>query len=108
MKTDIEIPVRSEKPRTAALVKWLTKKGVEKMQEERDQWVTQLQQIIPEHYNQIQVIQYQNIGQQEEIRAGHQQLERYENTITHLTERYVDHAGDSGKDKIIIRHTFYL
>ena len=40
MKTDIEIPVRSEKPRTAALVKWLTKKGVEKMQEERDQWVT--------------------------------------------------------------------
>ena len=33
MKTDIEIPVRSEKPRTAALVKWLTKKGVEKMQE---------------------------------------------------------------------------
>ena len=33
----IEIAVRSKKPKAVALVKWLTKKGMEKIQEEHQQ-----------------------------------------------------------------------
>ena len=36
----IEIAVRSKKPKAVALAKWLTKKGIEKMQEEHQQAIT--------------------------------------------------------------------
>ena len=49
----IEIALRSNKPKTAALVKQPIKKGVEKAVEEHHQWATQLQQIITEQDNQI-------------------------------------------------------
>ena len=49
----IEIAVRSKKPRTVALVKWLTKKGVEKIKEEH-------QQGIAGRDNQIQALEFGN------------------------------------------------
>ena len=49
----IEIAVRSKKPRAVALVKWLTKKGEEKIQEEH-------QQAITGRNNQIQAFEFRN------------------------------------------------
>ena len=49
----IEMAVESKKPKTVALVKWLSKKGVEKIQEEH-------QQAIEEKKNQIQVLEHTN------------------------------------------------
>ena len=56
----IEIAVRSKKPRAVALVKWLTKKGVEKIQEEH-------QQAITGRDNQIQALEFANEKHQQEI-----------------------------------------
>lgn len=83
MKTDIEIPVRSEKPRTAALVKWLTKKGVEKIQEEhqlvideKDATLALINDDLQERANLIQAIQYENVGFQAQQDVYSIQLQR--------------------------------
>ena len=49
----IEIAVDSKKPRAAALIKWLTKKGIEKIQEEH-------QQAITGRDNQIKALEFTN------------------------------------------------
>ena len=49
------------------LVKWLTKQSVGNIQEEHHQQATQMQQAITGRDNRIQVIQYENIGLQDEI-----------------------------------------
>ena len=56
----IEIAVRSKKPKAVALVKWLTKKGVEKIQEDH-------QQAITGRDNQIQALEFMNEEHQQEI-----------------------------------------
>ena len=56
----IEIAVRSKKPKAVALVKWLTKKGVEKIQEDH-------QQAITGRDNQIQALEFMNEEHQHEI-----------------------------------------
>ena len=53
-------------------------------------------------YCNLQITQYENVGLQDEIQARYQQIERCEDTITHLRERYVDHARDPGKGNIFI------
>ena len=58
--------------------------------------------VLQDHDNQIQAIHHENVGLQCEIRAKDQQMRTYEDTITHLSQRYVDHAKDLGKDNIII------
>ena len=70
------------------MVKWLGKKGVEKVLEERD--------------NKLRAIEFENVGLQGEIRAHQQQIERCENRIAHLQQRYVDYCRDPGKDNIVI------
>ena len=55
-----ETAARSKKPKAIALVKWLTKKGVEKIQEER-------QQAITDHDNIIQVLEHTNEKHQQVI-----------------------------------------
>ena len=45
--------VRSKKPKTVALVKWLAKKGVKKIQEEH--WLA-----ITDRENQIQALEFTN------------------------------------------------
>ena len=97
----IEMAVRSKKAKAAALVKWLPKKGVEKIQEKH-------QQVISDRDNQIHAIQYENVALQAQRDVYQTQLQRCEDTITHLRARYVDHARDPGKDNIIIivrKHT---
>ena len=58
--------------------------------------------------NQIQSIQYENVALQAQSNVRQPKLQRYQDTITHLRTRYVDHARDPGKDNIIIivrKHT---
>ena len=56
----VEMAVRSKKPRAVALVKWLTKKGIEKIQEEH-------QQAITGRDNQIQAFEFTNEKRQQKI-----------------------------------------
>ena len=56
----VEMTVRSKKPRAVALVKWLTKKGIEKIQEEH-------QQAITGRDNQIQAFEFTNEKRQQKI-----------------------------------------
>ena len=58
----IEIAVRSKKSKAIALVKWLTKKGIEKLQEEH-----QHQQAITGCDNQIQALELTNEKHQQKI-----------------------------------------
>ena len=59
----------SKKLEAVTLVKWLTKKSIENIQEQLHQQATQLQQAIKDCYNRIHVIQYENIVLQGKIRA---------------------------------------
>ena len=72
----IQVAVQSKKPTAVALVKWLTKKGAEKVEKERqqaieehDQEIALLHDDLKECDNQIQATRYENIGLQEEIRT---------------------------------------
>ena len=56
----IEIAVRSKKPNVVVLVKWLTKKGIEKIHEEH-------QQAIRSRDNQIQALELTNEKHQQKI-----------------------------------------
>ena len=58
----IEIAVRSKKPKAVALVKWLTKKGIEKIQKEH-----QHQQAITGCDNQTQALELTNEKHQQKI-----------------------------------------
>ena len=52
--------VRSKKPKAVALVKWLTKKGIEKIQKEH-------QQVITGRDNQIQALEATNEAHQQKM-----------------------------------------
>ena len=79
----IETAVCSKKPKAIALVKWLTKKGVEKMQEEH-------QQAITDRNNQIQALKFRNEEHQQKIlrlNEDHQQaIEENDATIILLND----------------------
>ena len=70
----------------------LTKK---KMKEEH-------QQVIEEKDIQRQAIQYENVALQAQRGVYQTQLQKCQDTITHLRTRYVDHVTEPGKDNIII------
>ena len=56
----------------------------------------------------IQAIQYKNVALQAPKDVYQDELQKYQDTITHLKTRYVPHASDPGKDNIIIivcKHT---
>ena len=98
----IDIAVPSNIPKAVALVNWLFKKGVEKIQEEYLQVIEKIDAAfafinddLQDREDQIQTIQYENIGLQCEIRAKDQQIAAWQ-------RRYVDHARDPDKDNIII------
>ena len=60
--------VRSKKPKAVALVKWLTKKGMEKIQEEHQQVIEEKDATIA-LLNDDRNRKYENVGLQGEIRA---------------------------------------
>ena len=82
--------------------------GVEKIQEEHQHVIEEKDVALQGRGNQIQAIQYENVALQAQRDNYQAQLQRCEDTITHLRARYVDHARDPGKDNIIIivrKHT---
>ena len=60
------------------------------------------QQVIEEKDIQIQAIQYENVALQAQRGVYQTQLQKCQDTITHIRTRYVDHVTEPGKDNIII------
>ena len=57
---------------------------------------------LQDRNNQIQSIQYENVALEVQKDVYQAELQKCQDTITHLKTRYVPHARDSGKDNIII------
>ena len=98
-----------EKIQGSCLSKWLTKKGIEKMQkehqqviEEKDAALALLTDDLQSRDNQIQAIKYENVALQAQKDVYQAVLQRCQDVITHLKTRHVSHARDPGKDNIII------
>ena len=76
--------------------------------EEKDAALPLLTDDLQDYDNQIQAIQYENVALQAQRDVYQAQLQRCQDTITHLRTRYVDHARDPGKGNITIivrKHT---
>ena len=52
--------------------------------------------------NQIQAIKYENVALHAQRDVYKDQLQKCQDVIAHLRTRYVDHAKDPGKDKIVM------
>ena len=116
----IEMAVQSKEPK-AALVKWLSKKGVEKIQEEHQKAITDCDNQIQAHqqaieekdatisllHDDLKNREYENVALQAQKDVYQAELQKYQDIITHLQTRYVSHARNPGKDNIIIvrKHT---
>ena len=96
----IKIAVQSKKPKADALVKWLTKNGVEKIQEEH-------QQVTTDRDDQLPAFQYNKVALQAQREVYQAQLHRYQNQMHDLLiNRRVPHARNPGKGNIIVgKHT---
>ena len=70
--------------------------------EEKDAVIALMNDDLQGHDNQIQAIKYENVELQAQRDVCQAQLQRCQDTITHLRTCYVDHARDPGKDNIII------
>ena len=70
--------------------------------EEKDVALALIHNDLRDLDSQIQAIQYENAALQAQRDVFQAQLQRCQDTITHLRTRYVDHAKDPGKDNIII------
>ena len=98
----LEIVVRSRKPKAVKLVKWLTRKGVEKVTQEHQKAIEEKQREIDERDMQIALldddltesqeharqIEYNNTGLQGEIRAKDQEIARREIELAQVRERH--------------------
>ena len=87
----LEIAVRSRKPKAVALVKWLSKKGVEKIQEEhqiqiegKDAAIALLNDDLDDAGKQLVDLQHEN--------------RELQNEVERLQERYVPYLHDTRKD----------
>ena len=107
MDGSIEMAVRSIKPKAVALVKWLTKKGIEKIQEEHQQAIEKKDAAIALLNDDLQNREYENVALQAQRDVHQAELQKCQDTITHLKTRYVSHARNPGKHNIIIvrKHT---
>ena len=86
----IEMVVRSKRPKAVALVKWLSKKGMEKI-EEHQQAIEEKNATIALLYDDLKNRKYGNVGLLVEIRAKDQQ-------IAALQKRYVGYLSDEDKN----------
>ena len=111
----LEIVVRSRKPKAVELVKWLTRKGVEKYAEEhqraideKDMQLALLNDDLTGSQEHARQLEYNNTGLRGEIRAKDQEIDRRREEIVELRERYVDRCRDPGKDNLVVitrKHT---
>ena len=94
----LEIVVRSNKPKAVALVKWLVKKGVEKLQEEhqiqiegKDAAIALLNDDLDAERHKVQDVSKQLVDLEHE---NHE----LQNGVERLQERYVPYLQDTRKD----------
>ena len=76
--------------------------------EEKDAVISLMNDHLQDRDNQIQAIKYENVALQAQRDVYQAQLQGWQDTITHLRTRYVNHPRDPGKDNIIIivrKHT---
>ena len=86
MDGSIEMAVQSKRPKAVALVKWFTKKGMEKIQEEHQQAIEEKDATIA-LLNDDRNREYENVGIQGEIRAKYQQIPALQKTLRRLSFR---------------------
>ena len=86
MDGSIEMAVQSKRPKAVALVKWFTKKGMEKIQEEHQQAIEEKDATIA-LLNDDRNREYENVGLQGEIRAKYQQIAALQKTLRRLSFR---------------------
>ena len=70
--------------------------------EEKDAALALLTDDLQYRDNQIQAIQYKKMALQAQKDVYQADLQKCQDTITHLETRYVPHARNPGKDNIII------
>ena len=70
--------------------------------EEKDAVIVLMNDDLQDRVNQIQAIKYENIALQAQRDVYQAELQRCQDTVTHLRTRYVDQWRDPGKDNIII------
>ena len=70
--------------------------------EEKDAALAFLTNDLQDRDNQIQAIQYENVSLQAQRDVYKDQLQKCQDTITHLRARYVDRAKDPGKNNIVM------
>ena len=76
--------------------------------EEKDATIALMNDDLQDRDNQIQAIQYKNVALQAQRDVYQAELQKFQDTITHLRTRYVPHTRNPGKDNIIIivrKHT---
>ena len=76
--------------------------------EEKDAVIALMNDDLQDRDNQIRATKYENVALQAQRDVNQAELQRCQDTITHLREHYVVYARDPGKDKIIIivrKHT---
>ena len=88
----IEMAIRSKKPKAFALVKWLTRKGIDKIQEKH-------QQVITDRDNQIQALKFRNEEHQQKIlglNEAHQQaIEEKDKTLALINDNLDNREHDN-------------
>ena len=87
------------------VVKTVSPREVQKLTsaiEEKDAVIDLMNDDLQDCDNQIQSMKYENAALQVQRDVYQAQLQRCQDTITHLKTRYVDHARDLGKDNIIM------
>ena len=94
----LKIVVRSKKPKAVELVKWLTRKGVEKVVEkkqraidEKDMQIALLDDDLAAYQDHVRQLELNNTGMEGEIRAKDWQ-------IAHLQQQYVPLLEDEKKN----------
>ena len=92
---------RSKKPKAVALVNWLTKKGIEKPQEEHQQDIEKKDAAIALFNDDLENREYENVALQAQKDVYQAELQKYQDTITHL-ETHAPHAKNPGKGNIVI------
>ena len=105
-----------KKPKAEPFMKWVVETVFEPREirklasavEEKDVTIVLMNDDLQDRENQIQAIKYENVALQEQRDVYQAELQRCQDTITHLKKRYVPHARNPGKDNIIIivrKHT---
>ena len=87
----IEMIVRSKNPKAVALVKWLTKNVIEKIQEVHHQAIDEEDAATALLNDDLKNREYENVGLQGEIRAKNQQIAAWQ-------RRYVGYLSDEDKN----------